>query len=154
MKRILILTAMLTLVAGTAMAGYDGKCSGSTQECLDGMAHKMQNSGWVGVELEGIENAPGNLVSNVVASSPAAEAGLETGDILLGINGIELADENMDKLKEIWGASAPGQEVVWTIKRGSNEREVNLVLARMPADVLAAHVGRHMLQHTEVASVE
>ena len=149
MKRILILTALLTFVATTAMAGY-GKCEGSTQECLDHMANKMQNSGWIGVELEGIENAPGNLVAGVIEGSPAEEAGLETGDILLAINGVELIDENMDKVKEIWSASAPGQEVVWTLKRGYNEREVNLVLARMPADVLARHVGQHMLQHAEV----
>lgn len=150
MKRIWILTGLLALVATTAMAGHDGKCEYSTQECLDYMANKMQNSGWVGVELEGIENAPGNLVAGVIEGSPADEAGLEKGDILLGINGVELTDENADKLREMWSTSTPGQDVVWTVKHGYNEREVNLVLARMPADVLARHVGQHMLQHAEV----
>ena len=51
MKRTLIMAAMLALIATTASAGEGHKCEHATQECLDYMAQKMENSGWVGVEL-------------------------------------------------------------------------------------------------------
>jgi S1-C subfamily serine protease len=150
MKRTWILTALIALVAATASAGEGKQCSYDTQACLDKMAAKMQSSGWVGVELEGIENAPGNLVAGVIEGSPAEAAGIASGDVLLAINSVELVDENMEKLGEIWKASAPGQKVVWTIQRDGAERQVNLVLGRMPADVLARYVGKHMLEHAQV----
>lgn len=150
MKRMWILSALVALIATTASAGEGHECTASTQECLDSMAAKMQNSGWVGVELEGIENAPGNLVARVVEGSPAEAAGLRKGDVLLAINGVELVDANMEKLGEMWKTSAPGQQVVWTLQRDGAERKVNLVLGRMPADVLARYVGKHMLEHAHV----
>jgi C-terminal processing protease CtpA/Prc len=120
------------------------------------MAKKMQSSGWVGVELEGIEEGPGNLVVAVVEGSPAEEAGLQKGDILMAINGIELIDENMGDIEKLWKTMTPGTEVVWTMKRDDHEMKHNIRLAAMPADVLARYIGRHMLQHahTEVASTE
>jgi len=150
MKRMWILSALVALVATTASAGEGHQCTAGTQECLDKMAGKMQNSGWVGVELEGIENAPGNLVAGVIEGSPAEAAGIKSGDVLLAVNSVELIDENMEKLGKMWKTSAPGQNVVWTIQRDGSEREVNLVLGRMPADVLARYVGRHMLEHAQV----
>ena len=150
MKRTWILGALVALIATTASAGEGKQCSYATQECLDKMAAKMQGSGWVGVELEGIENAPGNLVAGVIEGSPAEAAGLKSGDILLAINSVELTDENMEKIGAMWKESAPGQKVVWTIQRDGAERQVNLVLGRMPADILARYVGKHMLEHAKV----
>jgi hypothetical protein len=48
---------------------------------------------------------------------------------------------------------APGQEITYTIKRVGEDREVQLTLAPMPADVLAQWIGHHMLEHaqTEIA---
>ena len=156
MKRILILSAMLVFVATGASAGEGKGCEASTQECLDYMANKMQNSGWVGVELEGIENAPGNLVVGVVDGSPAEAAGLQKGDILMAINGIEMIDENMEEISKAWKAMTPGAEVVWTMKRGDKEKKHNIQLAAMPADILAKYVGSHMLEHAgvELASAD
>jgi C-terminal processing protease CtpA/Prc len=150
MKRMWILSALVAMIATTASAGEGHECTAGTQECLDKMAAKMQNSGWVGVELEGIENAPGNLVAGVIEGSPAEAAGVKSGDVLLAINSVELTDANMEKLGEMWKSSAPGQKVVWTVQRDGAERQVNLVLGRMPADILARYVGKHMLEHAQV----
>ncbi|MGQ0720435.1 MAG: PDZ domain-containing protein [Candidatus Eiseniibacteriota bacterium] len=144
------LGAALALVA-TAAAGGDGeKCTYSTQECLDYMASKMQNSGWVGVELDNAADNVGMKVTKVVTESPAEAAGIQTGDVLLAINGIELSDANQEKLQEAKASLKPGSAVKWTMRRGDSERELNLTLAPMPADVLARWVGSHMLEHAEV----
>lgn len=150
MKRIWILSALLTFVAFTAHAGDGMKCEHSTQECLDYMATKMKNSGYVGVELEGIDNAPGNLVKRVLEGGPAEAAGVKDGDVLLAINDVKLIEENMEKIREIWTTSAPGDHVVWAVARGDKSVKCQITLGSMPADVLARYVGEHMLQHAQV----
>lgn len=140
---------VLLLAVSVAFGGGE-KCKMSTQECLDTMATKMKDSGWVGVELEGIEGAPGMTVLRVVPDSPAEAAGIEVGDVLLAINGIELIEENQEKLSENRAKSKPGATTTWTMTRGDARRELHITLAPMPADVLAAYIGQHMLEHASV----
>jgi C-terminal processing protease CtpA/Prc len=141
--------AALAMSAAAALAG-EGKCQSSTQECLDYMANKMQNSGWVGVELDETESKVGMKVVAVVPESPAAEAGMKDGDVLTAINGIELNEGNREKLEKARAEWKPGSKVQWTMHRAGSERVVKLTLAPMPADVLARYVGQHMLEHAEV----
>jgi hypothetical protein len=62
----------------------------------------------------------------------------------------------MEKVREIWKTSAPGDRVVWTVARGTENVKCPITLGAMPADVLARYVGEHMLQHAqlELASKE
>lgn len=155
MSRFLIgACAGLLILAGAAGAG-DTKCTHSTQECLDYMASKLKESGWVGVELEGDDEKYGPMtVTKVVPGSPAESTGLQVGDVLVAMGGIPLAEGNEEKVSKARAEWKPGSSVVWTMKRGSEKREVSIVLAGMPADVLARYIGQHMLQHaqTEVAA--
>ena len=154
MSRFLIGACLgLLLSVGQAAAG-DTKCTHSTQECLDYMANQMKESGWVGVELEGDDEHYGPMkVTKVVAGSPAEGAGIRIGDVLQAMNGIPMKEGNQEKVAKARGEWKPGSSVVWTMHRGEEQREVSLVLAPMPADVLARYIGQHMLQHaqTEVA---
>jgi predicted metalloprotease with PDZ domain len=144
------IAAALALVATAASGGEGKKCEYSTQECLDYMASKMQSSGWVGVELDETTDKVGMKVTKVVTESPAEAAGIQTGDVLMAINGIELTEANEEKLQEARASLKPGSAVKWTMRRGDSQRELNLTLAPMPADVLARWVGSHMLEHAEV----
>ena len=150
MKKFLTLTAMLLLAAVPADAGDYGKCEASTQECLDHMAAKMQGSGWVGVELDEVENSDAKEVTKVVSGSPAEEAGLEAGDLLLAINGVDFSEANKEKLGAMWKSVKPGDEVTWTMSRNDYDRKVTITLGRMPADLLARYIGQHMLEHAAV----
>ena len=154
--RITALSAAFALVAAAAAAGEGEKCKYSTQECLDYMATKMQNSGWVGVELDETADKIGMQVTKVMEGAPAGAAGIQIGDVLLAINGIELSEANEEKLSEARASLKPGAAVKWTMRRGDSQRELDLTLAPMPADVLARYVGTHMLEHAEltVASSE
>ena len=146
------LTARRVLVTPPAMAGEGEKCSYGTQECLDHMANKMKNSGWVGVELDYHDHAL--VVKGVIHGSPAEKAGLQVDDVLFAINGVEYNDENMEKLGEMKNKAKPGDETVWTVKRNGYSKELTIELDRMPADLLAKYIGQHMMDHAAVEVAE
>ena len=152
----LILAAVLILavVPVFAHAGDHAKCTHSTQECLDHMANKMKNSGWVGVELD-TDVPEGYAVTKIIPGSPAEAAGIQAGDILVALNGVAITHDNEEALMKARKEWKPGQNVTYTIKRNGSEREVPLTLATWPADALAKVIGEHMLEHAgngEVAS--
>lgn len=157
-RRNLFLTLALALVlALPVLAGGDhSKCKASTQDCLNKMVAKLKSSGFVGVELDKNEETGALTVTRVVPGSPAEEAGIKAGDQLYALNGVVIADENyengkLEKARKEW---KPGQEVTYTIKRGGYDKQVTLTLAPMPADVMAAWIGQHMLEHatTDIAA--
>lgn len=152
MKSVLVAASLALLFAVPTHAG-EGQCTGETQACLDYMANQLKNSGWVGVEMESLEDG-GYVLTKVVAGSPAEEAGLRADDVLVAINGIEINEENHEKLQTARAEWKPGTSVTWSMIRGSADRQVAITLGRMPADVLAKYIGKHMLEHAtvEVAS--
>lgn len=61
--------------------------------------------GWLGVQIQdiddaladslGLENAAGALVADVIVDSPAAEAGVNVGDVIIGFDGADVADSKV-----------------------------------------------------------
>lgn len=142
--------AVVALATGFAVAGEYEKCTASTQECLNMMAAKMKNSGWVGIEMDREEETGKLTVVKVIPGSPAQDAGIQPGDVLHALYGIEIAPGNEEKLMKARKEWKPGQSVEYTIKRDGEDRQVQLTLAPMPADVLAQWIGQHMLEHAAV----
>jgi len=135
------------------MAGDYGKCAASTQECLDMMAEKLSNKGWIGVELD--DDSGRLVITKVVAESPAEDAGLEEGDVLFALAGVEYNEENQEEIGKIWKGMTPGKTFTVTIlKNGKKEKEVDIVLGSIPDDVLALRVGSHMLDHASAEQAE
>jgi predicted metalloprotease with PDZ domain len=152
-----IVLAILALgVAAPAPAGSTkgAKCTESTQTCLNQMAAKMKDGGWVGVELDRNEATGLLVVTKVVEGSPAETAGIEPGDVLYALNGIEIRDDNREALAAARKEWKAGQLVNYTIKRNGADRQVALTLAPMPADLLAKWIGSHMLEHATVEAVD
>jgi C-terminal processing protease CtpA/Prc len=129
------------------------KCTASTQECLNKMTEMLKTTGWVGIEMETDETLGKYRLNKVIPGSPAEAAGLKPGDILFAMYGIEFSDANSEKLKAARKDWAPGQEVSYTIMRGGQDKEIKLTLAPMPADVMAQWIGRHMMEHAQLANV-
>lgn len=155
MFKTLIAGALSIVLATTAFAGEGHKkCSASTQECLDKMAGSLKTTGWVGIEMEVDKEAEKYRVTKVIPGSPAQESGMQPGDILFAMYGIELSDENKDKITKARKEWEPGQKVTYTVRRDGRNRDVSLTLAPMPADVLASWIGRHMMDHAAVAYAE
>ena len=151
----LVAAALIAVIP--AMAGEPGKkCPMTTQECLNGMAAKLKQSGWIGVELDKSKSPEGITVTRVVPGSPAETAGLKEGDVLVALNGISLGEKNekneeaLQKMKQMKHEMAPGKTVTYTVQRQGKEMKVPVTLAAMPADVIASYIGKHMLEHASV----
>lgn len=129
------------------------KCTMDTQACLNKMTEMLKTTGWVGIEMETDEALGKYRLTRVVPGSPAEAAGLKPGDILFAMYGIEFSEANNEQLKAARKDWKPGQEVSYTIKRGGQDKEIKLTLAPMPADVMAQWIGRHMMEHAQLANV-
>lgn len=86
-------------------------------------------------ESFGLAQADGALVSQVEAGSPAAAAGLRTGDIIQRFDGKPVTDSS--DLPRIVGASTPGRQVPVQYWRGGHAVTVTLLVAQFPDDARA-----------------
>jgi C-terminal processing protease CtpA/Prc len=138
---------MVAAVAVTAMAGEGHKCTASTQECLDYMKTHMTDRGWVGIEYDQEEMK----VIRVIEGSPAERAGFHKGDVMVGMEGIDFAEENMAQLQKIQQAKMkPGNTMTYTVRRAGQMKNLEVTLGELPDEVLAQWVGNHMLKdHAE-----
>ena len=143
---LIVVLASLSAYAGE---GEKKKCPLPTQECLDKMAQKLENAGWVGIEYEWDDVEKAMQIVKVVPGSPAEGAGLQPGDVLYALNGVSFREQEETKKKAVkeW---KPGQTVTYSLRRAGEDRDVTLTLAPMPADVLARYIGQHMLEHASI----
>jgi predicted metalloprotease with PDZ domain len=133
------------------IAGEEEKhrCPGKLEECLEYLANKMKSSGWVGVELEIDEKKGTYTVLKVLEASPAEAAGIQAGDRLVTVNGRQIAEFSKKMLSGKCDSWVPGKSVTYTIKRGDVDRTIRLILAPMPAEVLARYIGEHIQMHAD-----
>ena len=155
--RKLALVLVLALTVGSLAVAGEYKCSKGvaedTQNCLNMMAAKMKNRGWVGLHLDQTEDGA-YKVELVVEESPAEAAGFAEGDKLVALNGIRFDEANEEALHKEWENMVPGKEVAYTVARGNTEVEIDVILAPLPDEVLAQWVGAHMLEHASVAQAQ
>ena len=86
--------------------------------------HEPQVPVWVGISAD--ENVSDNFkVAAVRTGSPAADAGLEAGDIINSFGGIRLTPSNL--LKTV-GRYKPGDRVAVTVQRGRRAMQMSIVL--------------------------
>lgn len=93
--------------------------------------------GWIGADYTDVPQnvgdapQPGVLLVRIVPDSPAAQAGLQAGDILLKLDGADIGDQ-MD-LRNREAAIAPGSKAHLQGLRGNQPFSVDLVMAQRPA---------------------
>ena len=98
--------------------------------------HK-EHGGYLGVRIEnisssdlayyfGVDKREGVLVVEVVDDSPAEEAGIQAGDVILKVDGKEVS--NTDKLVKYIRKNEPGDDVELTIKRRRRTKTVEVEL--------------------------
>jgi len=109
--------------------------------------------GWIGVQIQsvtpdiadslGLKKAAGALVSEPQANSPAAKAGIESGDVIASVDGKPVRDAR--ELARRIGTMAPGISVRLGLIHQGAEKTVTLTLGTMPAMQEAAN-GDHERQ--------
>ena len=104
--------------------------------------HGKVTRGWLGVAIQdinedlaesfGLEEARGILVSEVQNDSPAAKAGVEQGDVIIEVDGVELV--NVNDLRNKIALIVPGTETDVTVIRDGKEKDIVVVIGEQPED--------------------
>ena len=102
--------------------------------------------GWIGIEAQDItpelaesfklNKAQGSLIAGVLHNSPADLAGVKAGDVLLAINGKEVADSS--SMLNLIAVLKPNQKAVLKIARSEKEINVNVTVGKRPKPVVAS----------------
>jgi serine protease Do len=105
--------------------------------------------GWLGVQIQpvtadiadslGIDGGKGAIVADVTDGSPALKAGFKTGDVILKVDGKEVADAR-DLAKKVAGI-APGKTVPADIIRNGKAMTLDVVIGKMPGEAQMASAG-------------
>lgn len=85
---------------------------------------------FLGITSEPYED--GQVVAEVQAGTPAAEAGIQIGDVIAAINDDDVDSRN--PLLNLLFEYQPGERVTLTIDRDGTTEQVDVVLAERPAD--------------------
>jgi len=75
----------------------------------------------------------GVLVGDVTAGAPAADAGLQRGDVILDLNGQKVEDSNQLRMRV--SLTAPGTTVHMRVLHDGAEKTVAVKLAEMPGNL-------------------
>jgi serine protease Do len=96
--------------------------------------------GWMGVQIQavtadiadslGLKKAEGGLVSEPQADSPAAKAGITSGDVITTLDGNAVKDSHT--LARRIGSMAPGTSVKLGVLHDGSEKTVTLTLGTLP----------------------
>jgi serine protease Do len=100
--------------------------------------------GWLGVRAQdmpaanaaslGLSKNPGDVavVTEVTEGSPAAEAGVKTGDVIIEFNG--KAVPRSHDFPSIIGETTPGQKVILKLVRDKKEQTIGVKIGELPDD--------------------
>jgi serine protease Do len=102
--------------------------------------------GWLGVSIVDVDpdlaqtlhlaRPEGALVRKVMAASPAAQAGLKAGDVILAYDGMNVVSS--ESLPPLVGATVVGHDVPVTVFRDSHLLDLKVRVGQLPASVVTA----------------
>jgi S1-C subfamily serine protease len=94
------------------------------------LAEVQSPSAFLGTRVKDVPGGKGGRVVEVVSDSPADQAGIKPGDVIIAMD--DTAVRNGDDLVQAVADHSPGDEVTVTAVRGSNEVEFSVTLVRNP----------------------
>ena len=110
------------------------------------VTHGRVQRGRLGIAIQGVDkdlaqsfglpDARGALVASVEPGSAAEKAGLQPGDVVLGVNGKQIV-ESAD-LPRVIGEKRPGTRIRMEVWRDGRSRDVVATLDELTADTLAS----------------
>ena len=102
--------------------------------------------GWLGVSIQrvtpeiaeslGIDQSRGALVATVMENSPAAEAGVKTGDVIVEYNGNKITES--DQLPLLVARTEIGKTVKMTVLRDKKEIPISVKIAELKEQEVVA----------------
>ncbi|HCK75759.1 MAG TPA: hypothetical protein DHW07_01285 [Gammaproteobacteria bacterium] len=95
---------------------------------------------WLGVEIQSMtpeiaeslsfDDAHGTLISRITPDSPAAQSGLQTGDVIIGFNGLKV--KNTRQLPRMVAKAPVGKSATVSVLRDGKELDIDVILAPIP----------------------
>jgi serine protease DegS len=115
-----------------------------TMQDLINYGHPMR--GWLGIEVQGLpprlaasnhlSAGNGVIITKVYAEGPAVQTGLQTGDILLAINGQAVGDGHAGLY--LLASTRPGDAVTLLVVRDGKQLQMKMTVGTRPAAIEAA----------------
>jgi serine protease Do len=107
---------------------------------LGGPSNNREARAWLGVQIQpvtaeianslGMKGRDGALVVEPQQGSPAAKAGILSGDVVTAVNGIAVKDAS--DLSKMIGVMTPGASARVTVWRDGEEKNISLTLGETP----------------------
>jgi C-terminal processing protease CtpA/Prc len=142
---IVAVSALLILGVALPVASGEYKCEEDLATCAHKMAEHLAKKGWIGISMDKGDDKGDVSLEEVVAGSPADKAGLQVGDVLLSLNGIQVSEENKEALMKEYKGLYPGQTINYRIRRDGEELSVDIELVPVPRHIAAQWIGKHIL---------
>jgi serine protease Do len=127
--------------SGNQGVGFAVPINMARQEMEQIFKHGKVIRGWLGVEAQpvtpeiakafGIRDSRGALVSDATPNGPAAKGGIERGDVIVGLRGIQVEDGRQLSLRI--SQTDPGTRVKLELLRDGKPREIAVTLGELPA---------------------
>jgi serine protease Do len=135
-------TAIYSPSGGSVGIGFDIPAD-TAKMVIDQLKQKgYVTRGWMGVQVQpvtasiadslGLKKAEGALVDEPQANSPAAKAGIKTGDVITAVSGQPIKDART--LAQTIAMAAPGSKTQLTVLRNGQTQTIDVTLGTMPRE--------------------
>jgi len=142
-------TAIYSPSGGSVGIGFDIPAATAKMVVAQLKEHGQVIRGWLGVQIQpvtadiaealGMRKAEGAMVDQPQADSPAAKAGIESGDVITAIDGTPVKDAR--ELARTIGTMAPSRSIKLDILRKGETRTLIVTLGQLPNQQEAAESG-------------
>jgi serine protease Do len=107
--------------------------------------------GWLGVQIQDVDEGMakalqlngrnGAIISQVIANSPAEDAGVEKQDVIIAVNGVKVEDSS--NLKNLISSGRPHDKTKLTLIRDGHEKKLTVTLGIRPGEKELAETYRY-----------
>ena len=135
-------TAIFSPSGGSVGIGFDIPAETAKMVVAQLQEQGHVTRGWLGVEVQpvtssiaeslGMKKAEGVIVDERMADSPAAKAGLETGDVVIAVNGKPIKDAR--EFARTIGGLAPNSTVKFDVLHNGEAKSLTATLVQMPGE--------------------
>jgi serine protease Do len=135
-------TAIYSPSGGSVGIGFDIPADTAKMVVAQLKEHGYVTRAWLGVQIQpvtagianslGMQKVEGAIVDQPQVNSPAAKAGIESGDVITELNGAAVKDSR--ELARAIGMMAPNTSVKLDILRKGETRTLTVTLGQMPSE--------------------
>jgi serine protease Do len=133
-------TAIYSPSGGSVGIGFDIPANTAKMVVAELKKDGHVTRGWLGVQIQpvtpdiadslGLKKAEGAMVDEPQSGSPAAKAGIKSGDVITAVNGTPVKDAR--DLARTIGMMTPDSSIKLDVLRQGEQKTVSVTLAQMP----------------------